>query len=153
MATPSSGSVLLLLLFLVTAAILPSHASLISVKAVRVRGLLVCSANGNLTPQCTTCRGLAGVNVNITCNGATTRITQVVTDSSGFFNAVLNFVDGLVFDTNSSPCFVTVKLPIAKCVLLPPTGILRAPVTFLGTVVESVIGLVAEVVSGLFVHV
>ncbi|KZV33919.1 hypothetical protein F511_04144, partial [Dorcoceras hygrometricum] len=52
---------------------------------------------------------------------------------------------------SSLPCFATVKLPIATCTLLPPTGTLRAPVTFLGNIVTSAVGLVAEAVIGLFI--
>ncbi|XP_073034847.1 uncharacterized protein [Primulina eburnea] len=142
MAIPSSITIFLLFL-LSAASVLPSHAELITIKGVKVAGRLFCSATGN---PCPTCSGIEGVNVTITCNGATTSVGSVLTDASGFFNTVLNLADGLLFDNTSLPCFVTVKLPIAKCTLLPPTGILRAPVNFLGNVITGTVGLVAETV-------
>ncbi|KAL3819649.1 hypothetical protein ACJIZ3_005554 [Penstemon smallii] len=150
MASSSSAAVFLLVAILFSAAALPTHASLISVYGVQVRGLLVCSATGNLTPSCLNCRGIAGVNVTITCNGARTSIYNLVTDSNGFFNGLLTIADGLLFDTSAVPCTVSVRLPIASCTLLAGSGTLRAPVTFIGTIIGTVVGLVAQVTAGAF---
>ncbi|XP_073152275.1 uncharacterized protein [Henckelia pumila] len=148
MAFPSSTTILLLFL-LYAAAVPPSHADLITIHGVEVTGRLFCSATGN---PCPTCEGMAGVDVTITCNinGSTTSNCSTLTDASGLFNTVVDIVDGLLFGNTSLACFVSVELPIAQCTLLPPTGILRAPLTFQGNVMTGAIGLVAETVLGLF---
>ncbi|XP_073152269.1 uncharacterized protein [Henckelia pumila] len=149
MAFPSASTSAIFVLFLIFAAsVLPySQASLLSIGGIQVAGRLFCSVDGN---SCPTCVGLGGVNVNITCNGGTTSLATVLTDTNGFFTTVLDLAEVLLFG-GSTPCFATVQLPVANCTLLPTTGILRAPLTLTGNLISGLLGLLLQTVTGLFV--
>ncbi|KAJ7972028.1 Pollen Ole e 1 allergen and extensin family protein [Quillaja saponaria] len=139
---------LLAFLFVVTTSL--AHGSFIinetTIAQVVIPGRAFCSINGN--PVNSNTPGLAGVNVQLVCNGATT-LTQVLTDSQGFFRIVLNTLDGILFDP--SKCVIRIRLPIASCSVLAPTsGNLQSVITLAG-VVQSVLGAVANFTSGLFV--
>ncbi|KAK9289805.1 hypothetical protein L1049_007965 [Liquidambar formosana] len=142
-------TMLLLALFFVVAIPL-AHSTitteLTNLVELRVAGVLSCSATGN--PVDTTSQGIAGVNVVLVCNGGQTELGQAITNITGAYEVTLHLVDGLSFDT--STCFTTVRLPaVGSCTLLPPTGILQAPITII-SLTQSVVGVVGVFVGGLF---
>lgn len=141
---------LLALLFLTTTSL--AHCYIINgttIAAVQITGTVFCTVSGNPLPGVSS-PGIAGINVGVRCNGGTTDIAQALTNSAWFFSVALNLLDGLLFDP--SHCVVYIKLPVAGCALLPPTGSLQAVPVLIG-VVQSVVGAVANLACGLLVHV
>ncbi|XP_009627030.1 uncharacterized protein LOC107765646 [Nicotiana tabacum] len=148
MAYNKLTSLFLLSLFLIATTSPLAHGVLINgqnVIGLRVRGLLVCSATGNPPGP-----GIAGVNVKISCNGGSTSLVQVLTDANGYFQTIITALDGILFDQTTTPCQVIIDTPIASCSLLASTGTLRAPITLVGTLIQTLLGLVADATCGAF---
>ncbi|THG15785.1 hypothetical protein TEA_023269 [Camellia sinensis var. sinensis] len=76
-----------------------------------VAGRVVCTLLGT---NCTTCPGIAGVNVILSCNGGQTTLAQAITTRGGSVNLTLSAPFVPLFHP-SQQCFVYVKLPIATC--------------------------------------
>ncbi|KAJ7972037.1 Pollen Ole e 1 allergen and extensin family protein [Quillaja saponaria] len=112
---------------------------------VEVFGHLHCSNNGKFVNTNTPV--LAGVNVTLVSNGGTTILGQALTDTYGFFEVVLDIVDGVLFEPSISE--IRVRLPVANCALLPPTGNLKSAISLVG-VVQSDVGAVAQFTTGSF---
>ncbi|XP_059669542.1 uncharacterized protein LOC132314737 [Cornus florida] len=149
MAYPSSSMFFFLFGVVLIASTTPmAHGSItltnLVMAQINVLGRVACSINGNgnsSTP------GVAGAVLTLSCNGSQTNLGQAVTNTTGFFNVVLNAVDGLLFDP--SACSVNVNLPLLNCYVSPPTGTLRSAVNLLN-ILPSTVGQVATLVSGLF---
>ncbi|XP_028066681.1 uncharacterized protein LOC114269552 [Camellia sinensis] len=113
-----------------------------------VAGRVVCTLLGT---NCTTCPGIAGVNVILSCNGGQTTLAQAITTRGGSVNLTLSAPFVPLFHP-SQQCFVYVKLPIATCKVFPPTGILRSPFTFVN-IVQGAAGLIINLTFGVLSYV
>ncbi|GMP97723.1 hypothetical protein CsSME_00045871 [Camellia sinensis var. sinensis] len=125
------SKLILSLLFVVATAASVAHNNPI-VAQVSVVGQMVCIVPGT---NCTTCPGIAGVKVTLSCNGGRTTLAQAITNNRGVVNLTLSAANVGVFD--QSQCFVYVKLPVATCHVFSRTGTLRSPVIFVNFVQEA----------------
>ncbi|XP_060178393.1 uncharacterized protein LOC132608385 [Lycium barbarum] len=141
----------LLTLFLISTTTPLAHGVLINGQklfGLNIHGSVFCSTTGNPPGP-----GIAGVNVRISCNGGKTSLAQVLTDANGFFQVVLTALDGILFDLNSTPCEVFVDTPIANCGVDLPKGVLRAPISIVGNLIQTLLGLIADTTCGPFQYV
>ncbi|CAL5431161.1 unnamed protein product [Camellia sinensis] len=99
--------------------------------SLSVTGRVVCTVPGT---NCTTCPGIAGVNVTLSCNGGQTILAQAITTRGGLVRLILSAPVVPPFGL-SQQCMAYVKLPIANCHVFPLTGILRYPLTFVNITV------------------
>lgn len=154
----NSISILSLLLLIITfATTSPLGHSLIidglSVAQIQIQGLVSCSSTGN--PKTTgTHLPAAGVPVSGMCNGASGTIFTAVTNTTGFFSALITAIDGILFHNSVLPCYALVQLPVTgtSCMAFLPTGVLQAPVTLVGTVENLLGGIIAVFKAGEFKH-
>ncbi|THG15786.1 hypothetical protein TEA_023270 [Camellia sinensis var. sinensis] len=115
-----------------------------------VAGRVVCAVPGtNCTT--TTCPGIAGVNVTLSCNGGQTTLAQAMTTRGGSVNLTLSAPVVPLFRPPLQ-CFVYVKLPIATCKFFPHTGILRSPLTLMN-IVQVAAGLIINTTFGVLSYV
>ncbi|GMP97724.1 hypothetical protein CsSME_00045872 [Camellia sinensis var. sinensis] len=124
------SKLILSLFFVVATTASVAHSNPI-VAQVSVAGRVVCTVPGT---NCTTCPGIAGVKVTLSCNGGRTTLAQAITNNRGVVNLTLSAANVGVFD--QSQCFFYVKLPVATCRVFPRTGTLRSPVIFVNFVQE-----------------
>ncbi|KAF5750339.1 hypothetical protein HS088_TW03G00675 [Tripterygium wilfordii] len=87
--------------------------------------------------------------MQFTCNGGKTKLAQLVTNATRFVDSVVKLADGIAFDP--SVCYLEVGLPVGGCTVLPPNGVLRAPVS-VASIAQTTAGAVVRVVGGLFAH-
>ncbi|KAL7197600.1 hypothetical protein ACSBR2_020189 [Camellia fascicularis] len=113
-----------------------------------VAGRVVCTVPGT---NCTTCPGIAGVNVTLSCDGGRTILAQAITTRGGSVKLALS-VPGVPLLGQSLQCFVYVKLPVAACNVFPPTGILRSPLTVVN-IVQGAAGLIINLTFGILSYV
>ncbi|XAR68426.1 hypothetical protein NMG60_11003535 [Bertholletia excelsa] len=158
MAYTSNLLVLALLLFATTSL---THAFIVldgrNVTQVTVVGRVFCTATGNAPQGCNcpntnptcTCpgvQGAAGALAFVSCNGGQNSLGQAFTDTTGFVRVIFQSADGIIFDR--SKCALYVRLPVASCAVLPPTGLLYGSLSLIDFV-QSTVGLVANMVFGL----
>ncbi|THG16821.1 hypothetical protein TEA_004098 [Camellia sinensis var. sinensis] len=98
--------------------------------SLSIAGRVVCTVPGT---NCTTCPGIAGVNVTLSCNGGRTILAQAITTRGGLVNLALS-VPGVPLLGQLQQCLVYVKLPIAACNVFPRTRTLRSPLIFVNVV-------------------
>lgn len=134
---------------------LPPLTNLVNIAQINVTGRLLCTPTGNPPPSGGVL-GAAQVLLSGQCSGATGNIGTVLTDQNGFIFGVYSLLGGLLLNTTQGlPCFLKVQLPVTgtSCQLFPPTGILTAPLQFVGLVVNAAGQLVATAIVGQFVRV
>ncbi|XAR68429.1 hypothetical protein NMG60_11003538 [Bertholletia excelsa] len=73
-----------------------------------------------------------GVNVSLSCDGAQTSLADAITDPTGAFRIILKTIESFVFAEGE--CAIYVNLPLVSCAILPPSGVLRAPIRFFAMV-------------------
>ncbi|PON80659.1 hypothetical protein PanWU01x14_002150 [Parasponia andersonii] len=84
---------------------------------------------------------VAGVSVALTCGGGKTVIAEAVTNTSGFFQIVVDSSRSILFDaSNTNACRVTAKLPIASCAVFLHTGVLENPLGPVQTITDELFG-------------
>lgn len=146
----ASHTMLLLAVLCVSAATPLAHGLIINgitITNITITGLLVCSETGNVDPSCSSCSGVPGALVQLSCMGGQTTLGQALTNLTGFYKIALGTVDSLLFD--ASDCKVVIPLPVVgtSCALLPPTGNLQTTVTLVG-VVQTLLSAIANFVAG-----
>ncbi|XAR68428.1 hypothetical protein NMG60_11003537 [Bertholletia excelsa] len=82
----------------------------------------------------------------VCCSGRQTSLGQAFTDTTGFVRVIFQSADGITFDR--SKCALYVRLPVASCSVLPPTGLLYGSLSLI-EFVQSTVGLLANLVFGL----
>ncbi|KAL7197596.1 hypothetical protein ACSBR2_020185 [Camellia fascicularis] len=130
MAFYPSKLILSLLFVVATAASVAHSIPVVGQLPVSVAGRVVCTVPGT---NCTTCPGIAGVNVTLSCDGGRTILAQAITTRGGSVNLALS-VPGVPLFGQLLQCFVYVKLPVAACNVFPRTGTLRSPLIFVNVV-------------------
>lgn len=84
----------------------------------------------------------------LVCNGGSTNLGQVLTNTTGFFAFAHQLADGVIFDT--SVCVASVNLTNVNCNVFPPTGNLNESLTLLN-IVQNTLGAIANFLVGGFV--
>lgn len=95
--------------------------------------------------------GAAGTLVSGSCNGGSGDLGTIITNSTGFFFALVSLPQSILFNlTQGVPCTLTVRLPATgtSCKLFFPTGVLLAGLQLLNIVVNAA-GETVAVVSAL----
>lgn len=124
----------------------------LNIGQIKIEGLVTCSATGNPSAAGSLV-GAAGVAVSGECNGVSGTIGQAVTNTTGFFSILITAVDGILFVPGQGlPCYVVIRLPVTgtNCKVFLPTGVLRAPVSLIGTVQGLLGGILAIFGTGPF---
>ncbi|XP_024008009.1 uncharacterized protein LOC112084000 [Eutrema salsugineum] len=97
----------------------------VNIGQVRIEGVLICNTNGNPTP-------ISNATVFLTCAGSTINLASAVTDLSGAFTIVLDFIKTLLFDP--SYCGIGVNLPTGGCAFILPEDVLYSTLSLVGVV-------------------
>ncbi|PON90407.1 hypothetical protein TorRG33x02_136920 [Trema orientale] len=113
---------------------------------VRIPGMLQCSLPPAIPPKFPPL--VAGVNVGLSCDGGVTIIGNAVTNTSGFFEIVLDSASSVLFSASKSDaCRVIPRLPIALCRVWLPKGVLENPVGAVLSITDKLFGNNDNVVS------
>lgn len=130
----------------------PLIQGVVNVTQIQLNGRLFCSPSGNIDlPPGSGTLGAAGTLLSGSCNGGSGDIGTIITNSTGFFLALISLPQSILFNlTQGVPCSIIVRLPATgtSCQLFFPTGILQAGVELLNLVVNAA-GETIAVVSAL----
>ncbi|KAL1553909.1 hypothetical protein AAHA92_14526 [Salvia divinorum] len=130
----------------------PSSGAILN--GLTVNGLLCCTGNGNCPGQ-----RLANVGVRLNCTvlGLSSTVVGIgTTNATGGYTITIPALPGLLLGSPLLPCNVNIKLPLdaAVCpVLSATTGFLVGTLHVVGTVFNTVLGLVQVASVDAYVHV
>ncbi|KAK4428479.1 hypothetical protein Salat_1147500 [Sesamum alatum] len=150
MASATTSALFLVALLLFTT---HGHGQGIVLPSLRVTGGLCCTSTGNCPGQ-----GINGTVVRLNCTnilGVTTTVGQSTTNATGFFNISVPSITGILLGLPTIPCAVSVQLPLNATicpVLSTTTGVLASAVQSVGTVVNTTLGTVLNVVITGFIR-
>lgn len=132
-------------------AVLPILSGLVNVSQIELTGRLLCSPSGNVDPAPGSgSLGAAGTLISGSCNGASGDLGTIITNSTGFFYALISLPQSILFNiTQGVPCVLIVKLPATgtSCQLFFPTGILQARLQLLNLDVNTLGQIIARLTT------